>query len=161
MKTFAVFVALTAMAVVPVSAHAEGGVQCPGLIRSTIMLDEGDSIKSWDIGGKKLYSILKGGRIFVGEPNPESLRPENEVKPIPQIEKFDYIDKKKGKEITKRIFYQIWNFNKNDGRHYFLVCDYAGTEVYLMRRIDPSISRCVDISFLDNGDNQTPRVECK
>lgn len=141
---------IAATMAVGISAPANAGsVKCPTVLKSFMTSNEINLSKNWLLGGPRQTYILKGARIFTGNLSEESIQPSSEVKPIPHME--DIADKK--------VFYQVWNLEDSRYDKSLLVCDYGGSDNYLIYALEPEVSKCSEISPMDKS--EPTRVECQ
>ncbi len=130
-----------AAAVVAAIPPHEAFILCPPMLRHVPVIEDLHA-KAWKLGGPKQAAPLKDGRIFIGKPTEDALTPEAEVKPIPHLDK------------AKEEFVQIWQFSDQQRGHMVLVCDYSGTDNFLMRALDASVSQCASHDPLDREKGQ-------
>jgi hypothetical protein len=142
---------LIVIAIIGTSAPSyANSVKCPTVLKSFVASDDTNLSKNWLLGGPRQTYILKGSRVFMGKLAEQSIQPASEVRPIPHME--DISDKK--------VFYQVWNLEYPRYRgNSLLVCDYAGSDNYLIYALEPEISKCSEINPMDKS--EPTRVECQ
>lgn len=142
---------VTISIIVGISAPAyASSVKCPTVLKSFVASEDTNLSKNWLLGGPRQTYILKGSRVFSGKLAEQSIQPSAEVRPIPHME--DISDKK--------VFYQVWNLEDPRYRgNSLLVCDYAGSDNYLIYALEPEITKCSEINPMDKS--EPTRVECQ
>ena len=158
MKTLylAVLVLLTLAVACPPAALAadakakSGGViRCPTVLKSFVSLEDSANSKEWLLGGPRQTFILKGARIFVGTLSENSIKPSAEIKPIPHMESV----------TDQKVFLQVWSIAELNLDQLLLVCDYAGSDNYLIYQLGSSIKKCTELDPMDKS--EPTRVECQ
>ncbi|MGB4101585.1 MAG: STY0301 family protein [Alphaproteobacteria bacterium] len=132
-------------------AEADANIRCPAVLKSFVALEESASMRNWLLGGPRQTYTLKGGRVFVGRLTEESIQPAAEVKPIPHVERME----------EKKVFFQVWNLEAPAFDNVLLICDYSGTDNYLIYALDAKIKKCAEIVPVTRSDGAPSRVECQ
>lgn len=147
-KLLLILVALGLSGVMPVHA---AGVKCPTTLKSFVALEDNNSSEDWLLGGPRQTYVLKGARVFTGKLSEESIQPSSEVKPIPHMERLD----------EKKVFYQVWHLEDPRFDNALLICDYAGSDNYLIYALAPAIKQCSEIDPMEKTETTQTRVECQ
>ncbi len=132
-------------------ATAEEMVSCPAILKSFVALEDKSSSQNWLLGGPRQTFNLKNGRVFIGKLSEESIQPSAEIRPIPHIERID----------DKKVFVQVWNLESPGFDNALLICDYSGTDNYLIYALDASIAKCQEVVPVGKSDTIPTRVECE
>jgi hypothetical protein len=133
----------------PNAAPSTPTITCPKELGSQVSIDD-PYAKDWIVGGSDQTTPLKAARVFAGPPDEKTIERYNELTAIP------FMNRDRGE------FQQVWTFDdKLLQAGVLLVCDYSGSNHFLMRAIPPGTKECKEVDPVDKNDASTTTVSCQ